>query len=148
MRPSRALSGRAIPRVKTIRGEIRRIDARDTTLAMSARDHIPMPKRDSNNNVFAPEGAIDLHVSPEVRASLFEIIDKKPKRLVVDLSRVPYVDSSGIAVLILANQSMEQHGGQLMLAGAQEAVRTILESARLDKYFQLFSDTEAALSAR
>jgi anti-anti-sigma factor len=98
-------------------------------------------------NVFSPEGAIDLHVSPELRASLREIIDQKPKRLVVDLSRVPYVDSSGIAVLIGAMQSLEHEGGVFMLAGAQETVMTILESARLDKYFRLYPDVKSALAA-
>jgi anti-sigma B factor antagonist len=98
-------------------------------------------------NVLTLEGALDLHVSPEVRASLRELIDKKPKRLVVDLSKVPYVDSSGLAVLIGAMQSLEHEGGVFMLAGAQDAVRMILESARLDQYFLLFPHVDAALAA-
>ncbi|HSP45498.1 MAG TPA: STAS domain-containing protein [Chthoniobacterales bacterium] len=99
-------------------------------------------------SVFSPEGAIDLHVSPELRASLRAIIDdEKPKRLVVDLSRVPYIDSSGIAVLIGAMQSLEHEGGTFRLAGPQEGVRLILESAKLDKYFHLFPDVKAAISA-
>ena len=98
-------------------------------------------------NVFSPEGAIDLHVSPELRASLRAIIDEKPKRLVVDLSSVPYVDSSGLAVLIGAMQNLEHEGGVFLLAGAQETVMTILESARLDKYFRLFPDVKSALAA-
>jgi anti-anti-sigma factor len=105
-----------------------------------------MPESQSSN-IFAPEGPIDLHVSPEMRTSLRALIDEKPKRLVVDLSRVPYVDSSGIAVLIGAMQSLELEGGVFMLAGAQEAVRTILESARLDQYFRLFPNVDAALAA-
>ena len=105
-----------------------------------------MPRR-SQPEVFSPEGAIDLHVSPEVRASLLGVIDRKPKRLVVDLSRVPYVDSSGIAVLILAKQTLDEYGGRFMLAGAQEAVRIILESARLDQYFQLFPTLAEAQAA-
>lgn len=99
-------------------------------------------------SIFAPEGAIDLHVSPELRASLRAIIDDdKPKRLVVDLSQVPYIDSSGLAVLIGAMQSLELEGGAFLLAGAQEGVRMILESARLDQYFRLFPSVEAALVA-
>jgi len=98
-------------------------------------------------NVLTLEGALDLHVSPEVRASLRDMIDKKPKRLVVDLTNVPYVDSSGLAVLIGAMQSLEHQGGVFMLAGAQEAVRMILESARLDQYFLLFPHVDAALAA-
>lgn len=107
---------------------------------------ITMPESQSAN-IFSPEGAIDLHVSPEMRSSLRAIIDEKPKRLVVDLSRVPYVDSSGIAVLIGAMQSLELEGGVFMLAGAQEAVQMILESARLDQYFRLFPSVDAALAA-
>src|SRR5438874_13061616 len=98
--------------------------------------------------VFSPSGAIDLHVSPELRASLRAIIDdEKPKRLVVDLSRVPYIDSSGLAVLIGAMQSLELEGGLFLLAGAQEGVRMILESSRLDQYFRLFPNVEAAAAA-
>ncbi len=106
-----------------------------------------MPRRTSPE-VFSPKGAIDLHVSPQLRASLLEVVDRKPKRLVVDLSGVPYVDSSGIAVLILAKQTLDEHGGRFMLAGAQEPVRIILESARLDQYFQLYPDIDAAQAAR
>src|SRR3979409_770645 len=99
-------------------------------------------------SISAPEGAIDLHVSPELRASLRAIIDgEKPKRLVVDLSNVPYIDSSGLAVLIGAMQSLELEGGIFLLAGAREGVRMILESARLDQYFRLYPDVEAAVAA-
>src|SRR3954454_11267332 len=98
--------------------------------------------------VYSPSGAIDLHVSPELRASLRTIIDEdKPKRLVVDLSHVPYIDSSGIAVLSGAMQSLEHEGGIFLLAGPQEGVRMIFESAKLDQYFRLFPDVESAASA-
>ena len=107
----------------------------------------PKMPESKSPNVFSPEGAIDLHVSPELRASLRAIIDEKPERLVVDLSSVPYVDSSGLAVLIGAMQSLEHEGGVFLLAGAQETVMTILESARLDKYFRLFPDVKSALAA-
>ncbi|MFL6520779.1 MAG: STAS domain-containing protein [Chthoniobacterales bacterium] len=99
-------------------------------------------------SIFSPTGAIDLHVSPELRASLREIIDgEKPKRLIVDLSQVPYIDSSGIAVLIGAMQSLELEGGIFLIAGAREGVRMIFESAKLDQYFKLFPDVEAATAA-
>ena len=99
-------------------------------------------------SVFAPSGAIDLHVSPELRASLRTIIDdEKPKRLIVDLSQVPYIDSSGIAVLIGAMQSLEHEGGVFLIAGAREAVKMIFESAKLDQYFRLFPNVEAAAAA-
>lgn len=105
-----------------------------------------MPISDSPA-VYTPDGAIDLHVAPEIRAELRAMIDKKPKRLIVDLTGVPYIDSSGLAVLIGAMQGLEAEGGVFMLAGAQQAVQMILESAKLDKYFQLYPNVGAALAA-
>ena len=71
----------------------------------------------------------------------------KPPRLVVDLSRVTYIDSSGLAVLINAMQSVEDYGGLFALAGAQESVRAIFESARLDQVFLTYPHVDAALAA-
>ena len=104
--------------------------------------------KSAQQKVYSHKGAIDLHVTPEVRAALREIIDEKPKRLVVDMSQVPYVDSSGLAVLIGAKQELEAAGGAFVLAAPQQAVRTILESARLDQYFKLAPDVEAAGASR
>ncbi len=105
-----------------------------------------MPRKD-RPNVLPLEGEIDLHVSPNVTASLRMMIEKKPKQLIVDLSRVTYIDSSGLAALIEGMQNVEEHGGKFALAGLQETIRTIFEIARLDQVFQIFPDVAAALAA-
>jgi len=99
------------------------------------------------SNVLPLEGEIDLHVSPRVAESLRTMIEQKPPRLVVDLSAVSYIDSSGLAVLIEAMQNVEAYGGKLFLAGLQENVRPIFEIARLDQVFIIFPHVDAALAA-
>jgi anti-sigma B factor antagonist len=106
----------------------------------------PMPRKDCPN-VLPLEGEIDLHISPNVTASLSMMIEKKPKQLIVDLSRVTYIDSSGLAALIEGMQNAEEYGGKFALAGLQETIRTIFEIARLDQVFQIFPDVDAALAA-
>src|SRR5216684_7042158 len=106
----------------------------------------PMPRKD-RPNVLPLEGEIDLHVSPNVTASLNMMIEKKPKQLIVDLSRVTYIDSSGLAALIEGMQNAEEYGGKFALAGLQETIRTIFEIARLDQVFQIFPDVDEALAA-
>jgi anti-sigma B factor antagonist len=98
-------------------------------------------------NVLPLEGEIDLHVSPRVSAGLAAMIDQKPRRLVVDLSKVTYIDSSGLAVLIEAMQNVEAYGGKFILAGIQENVKPIFEIARLDQVFIIFPHVDAALAA-
>ena len=100
----------------------------------------------SRSNVVPLKGEIDLHVSPTVTATLNEVIDKKPERLVVDLSEVNYIDSAGLAALIQAMQKVEAYGGKFMLAGLQETVRSIFEISRLDQVFQIFPDADAAVA--
>src|ERR1700757_3654032 len=102
--------------------------------------------RQTGSHVLPLKGEIDLHVSPTVTASLNEMIDKKPKRLVVDLSDVNYIDSAGLAALIEAMQRVEGYGGKFLLTGLQETVRSIFEISRLDQVFQIFPDVDAAVA--
>ena len=112
----------------------------------SVRAAFPMPRKD-RPNVLPLEGEIDLHVSPTVMAALNMMIEKKPKRLVVDLSRVTYIDSAGLAAFIEGMQKVEAYGGKFALAGLQETVRSIFEISRLDQVFRIFPDVDAALAA-
>ncbi len=105
----------------------------------------PTPRKDSPN-VLPLEGEIDLHVSPKVAETLRAIIDKKPAQLTVDLSRVTYMDSSGLAVLIEAMQNVGKYGGKFAIAGLSKDVQTIFEIARLDQVFRIFPDVETALA--
>lgn len=98
-------------------------------------------------NVLPLEGEIDLHISPRVAVSLAQMTQKKLNRVVVDLSRVSYIDSSGLAVLIEGMQNTEQYGGTFAVVGLQENVRSIFEIARLDQVFRIFPDLETALAA-
>jgi len=99
-------------------------------------------------NVLPLEGEIDLHVSPEVAEELRALVAKKPKVLVIDLEKVTYMDSSGLAVLIEAMQKVQEYGGKFAIAKVQESVQHIFEIARLDQVFRIFPDVDSALTAK
>src|SRR5436853_6615030 len=103
--------------------------------------HQPRP------NVLPLEGDIDLHVSPVITEALDAMIKKKPERIVIDLSRATYIDSAGVAALMLAKQDVEAYGGKFFLSGVQETIRLILETSRLDRIFWIFPDVDTALAA-
>jgi anti-sigma B factor antagonist len=105
-----------------------------------------MPQKEQPN-VLPLEGEIDLHVSPEVAESLRTMTAKKPQRVVVDLTKVTYLDSSGLAVLIEGMQKVQEYGGKFAVAGAQESVKHIFEIARLDQVFLIFPTVDEALAA-
>ncbi len=102
---------------------------------------------DQSPNVLPLEGEIDLHVSPQIANRLATLVKQEPAHLVVDLSKVTYIDSSGLAVLIEAMQNVGRYGGIFALTGIQDGVRPIFEIARLDQVFRIFPDNASALRA-
>lgn len=94
--------------------------------------------------ILALEGEIDLHQSPQVKEKLHPVIDAKLPRVLVDLSGVSYIDSSGLALLIEAMQRVQAYGGKFALCGLRPTVQTIFEIAKLDQVFSIYLDRAAA----
>lgn len=95
--------------------------------------------------VVSPEGDIDLSRSPSLRVSLRQAQTTRPGRLIVDLERVDYMDSSGIATLVEALQNARRNGTTMVLCCMKERVRSIFEIARLDTVFTIVDSREEAL---
>jgi anti-sigma B factor antagonist len=98
-------------------------------------------------NILPLHGEIDLNVSPQLATTFNEMVRDKPPRVVVDLTHVTYIDSSGLAVLIVGMQQVKQYGGKFALVGLQSDVRSIFETAQLEKFFSTYPHIDAALAA-
>jgi len=98
------------------------------------------------HHILTLEGEIDLHVSPRVATELRALIKDKPEKLVIDLSKVSYIDSSGLAVLIDGMQKVEAYRGKLYLVGMREAVQMMFEMSRLDQAFRIRRNVADALA--
>lgn len=91
-------------------------------------------------------GEVDLESSPEAREILLQSIGETGKVL-VDLSGVTYIDSSGVASLVEALQASKKTGNQFGLAAASEPTRRVLELARLDRVFTLYASVDEGINA-
>ena len=92
------------------------------------------------------EGDLDFHSSPEVRTELSKLVDRQSKKILVDLRKVSYIDSSGLATFVELFQKMKRYGGILVLFGLSQGVRSVFEIAKLDSIFKLAKDEQEALS--
>ena len=68
-----------------------------------------------------------------------------PKKLVLNLEQVPYMDSSAIAVLVEALRKVQRGGGKVYLTNLQPRVKGLLEIARLNSIFVVAASEEEAL---
>lgn len=94
--------------------------------------------------ILRPTGEIDLSCAAMLRQRLGKIQESKPLRLIIDLSAVPYMDSSGVATLVEAMQIARRNGSKLVLCALQGKVRSIFEIARLDMVFTIVASVEEA----
>jgi anti-sigma B factor antagonist len=92
------------------------------------------------------KGDVDLESSPAAREILLKTVDDAG-RVLVDLSSVTYIDSSGVASLVEALQASKRNGGRFALVAASEPTRRVLELARLDKVFTLYATVEEGIKA-
>ena len=96
--------------------------------------------------IIALKGDIDLESSPAARELLLSNVARN-RNLLVDLSAVTYIDSSGVASLVEALQASRKNGTDFALAAASESARRVLELARLDKVFTIYDTVDDGLNA-
>jgi len=99
-----------------------------------------------NVKVIAISGEVDLSTSPRVRDALLECI-LGSQAVVVDLSQVAYIDSSGVASLVEAFQNAKSRGQTFTLANVGETPLRVLKLARLDQVFVIHGTVEEAIAA-
>jgi anti-sigma B factor antagonist len=91
------------------------------------------------------EGEIDLDRAPQARRLLLDCV-KRRQDVLVDLSAVTYIDSSGIASLVEALQWARSRGTDLRLIAVSPQALRVFELARLDTVFAIHPDLAAALA--
>ena len=110
-------------------------------------DLVPAARTEGDAVVASVRGEIDLHNSPSLRGEILELMSKhQPKRLVLNLAQVPYMDSSAIAVLVESLQKVRKTGGRIFLTNLQSRVRGLLEIAKLNSIFGMVADEAEALA--
>ena len=77
--------------------------------------------------VVTPRDRFDTNSAPEVERILTNYIESGARRVVVDLSRISYISSIGLRVILKAVMVMTGSGGRLVLSGGNEQVRTVLQ---------------------
>jgi anti-sigma B factor antagonist len=102
--------------------------------------HINTEQKD-NYTIIGLEGEVDLSCSPDARKSILGVLEDN-KSLLVDLAKVSYIDSSGIASLVEGYQTAKKQSLKFGLVGVSDAAMSVLKLARLDKVFPIFNSLE------
>lgn len=101
-------------------------------------------RTEGGTTIVVLSGDVDLDSSPKVRSVLLESVDNKCGVL-VEMSAVSYIDSSGVASLVEAYQSARRGSTLFALVAVSDAAMRVLELARLDQVFSIHASVTEAL---
>ena len=93
------------------------------------------------------DGEIDVYTVPRFKDKLKELIEDGRKHLLVNLSKVSYMDSSGFGALLGATKQLRPDGGTLGLVGCNQVIARMLKITRLNTIFDMYDTEEEAIGA-
>lgn len=98
-------------------------------------------------SVVAVTGELDVATAPKLRGQIVEIATGGGINIVLDLSRVEFIDSTGLGVIVGSLKRVRGLGGDLRLAGAEPGVQRVFEMTGLDRVMPLWGSVDEAVSA-
>ena len=91
-------------------------------------------------------GEIDIYTTRDFKDAASEVIDEGHPVIIINMSRVTYMDSSGFGTLLSATKRLRPVDGVLMLVGCNDAITRMLQITRLNTIFKVFETEAEALA--
>lgn len=89
-------------------------------------------------------GRLDQNLTPALDEQFDELLAQGHHRIVVDLSKVTYVNSGGLRCLVTAWRKAKKAGGNVVLTGLNDRVEEVFTMVGFDKVFEIFPNRQLA----
>jgi len=98
----------------------------------------------ADRTVLEVGGEIDVYTAGALREKIVSLVDEGARVIIVDLSRVEFLDSTGLGVLVGGLKRLRGVGGEFLLVCDQEKLLKIFRITGLDRVFTLYASVESA----
>jgi anti-sigma B factor antagonist len=102
---------------------------------------------DEQTCVISLDGTLNARSADQVKDTFRQAVAEGIRRVVLDLSSVPFIDSSGLAALVSGLKTLNEKNGSLKLASLQSQADLLFKLTMFDKVFEIFADVDAALAS-
>ena len=90
------------------------------------------------------DGGLNADTAADFVGQLETLIDTGVKQMIIDCSRLTYISSYGVGVLVRLHNRLAKHGGDVKIAAAQSIVLNVLKLLHMGKVFDIYPDVNAA----
>jgi anti-sigma B factor antagonist len=102
---------------------------------------------DETTCVISLDGTLNARSADQVKDTFRQVVGEGTRKVVLDLSSVPFIDSSGLAALVSGLKTLNEKNGSLKLASLQSQADLLFKLTMFDKVFEIFADVDAALAS-
>lgn len=102
-----------------------------------------------NNDILILEthGKLDSNTSAQLEQKLVSEIDSGITKIIVDCSKLDYISSAGLRVLLVGAKKLKANNGKIVLCSLQDYIKEVFEIAGFTAIFPIHSDLSSALSS-
>ncbi len=108
---------------------------------------LEMVEQDDIVNIKIEEERMDAHNSGDLKERMLQLFDEGKCNLIIDLSSVRFIDSSGLGALVSGFKNASAREGSLKLCCLQPQVRSMFELTRLHRVFEIYVNQDEALKS-
>jgi anti-sigma B factor antagonist len=95
--------------------------------------------------VISPAGEVDVYTAPVLRQQLVELLNAEEQCLIVDFTRIDFIDSTGLGILVGALRRARTMGAAMSIAGQSASAKKLFAITGLDRVFEAFDTVDAAV---
>lgn len=92
-------------------------------------------------------GEIDIYTTPQFKEAVSAAIDENKPAIIINMTQVTYMDSSGFGTLLSATKRLRPLDGALYLTGCNDSIQRMLQITRLNTIFGVYATEDEALAA-
>ncbi|MDW3211592.1 MAG: STAS domain-containing protein [Reichenbachiella sp.] len=106
-----------------------------------------LDRQEKYNTLKVDEEKLDSTISPDLKSEFLTIQGQGIKNIIVDLSDVKYIDSSGLSAILVGNRVFSEAEGSFILAGVSEHAMKLIKISQLDGVLDILPTVEEAVDA-
>jgi anti-sigma B factor antagonist len=95
--------------------------------------------------IIIPDGELDVYTSPSLKDIINQEIGQGHLKVVINLKKVTYLDSSALGVLVSGLKAIRRKKGSLKLSDLTESVEKVFQLTRLSKFFEIYDSEDGAV---
>lgn len=106
-----------------------------------------LDRQEKYNTLKVDEEKLDSTISPDLKSEFLTIQGQGIKNMIIDLSDVKYIDSSGLSAILVGNRVFSEAKGSFILTGVSDHAMKLIKISQLDGVLDILPTVEEAVDA-